>query len=302
MKTLKIALLQLTPEANAEAATKSGVAACREAAANGADIALFPEMWSNGYAYTDHRDPGAGEAWMAAAVRPDSPFVRSFQHAAKELNMAVAITYLETHEPRPRNSVTIFDRLGRRVLHYSKIHICTFETECFCSPGDKFLVAMLETRHGPVQIGAMICFDREFPESARVLALLGAELVLVPNACVFDDHRTMQMQTRAFENKVALAMTNYPDTHIGGNGSSLAVSPIAWELDGTNPRSQYRETLMLRTGPGPGIHYCEFDLDAIRHYRENAIWGTTFRQPQTYDILIDSKLVPVYKDNPALIH
>jgi hypothetical protein len=112
----------------------------------------------------------------------------------------------------------------------------------------------------------------------------------------------MQMQTRAFENKVALAMTNYPDTHIGGNGSSLAISPIAWELDGTSPRSKYRETLILRTGPAPGIYYCEFDLDAIRHYRENAIWGTTFRQPQTYDILTDAKLVPAYKDNPSLIH
>lgn len=302
MKALKIALLQLTPEANAAAAMNSGLAACREAAANGADIALFPEMWSNGYAYADHRDPRAGAAWMAAAVPPDSQFVRAFQDAARELNMAIAITYLETHEPRPRNSVTVFDRKGRQVLHYSKIHICTFETECFCSPGDKFSVATLDTRHGPVQIGAMICFDREFPESARVLALLGAELVLVPNACVFDDHRTMQMQTRAFENKLALAMTNYPDTHVGGNGSSLAVSPIAWELDGTSPRSKYRETLMLRTGPAPGIHYCEFDLDAVRHYRDNAIWGTTFRHPQKYDILVDAKLVPVYKDNPSLIH
>jgi predicted amidohydrolase len=148
----------------------------------------------------------------------------------------------------------------------------------------------------------MICFDREFPESARVLALLGAELVLVPNACVFDDHRMNQMKTRGFENKIALAMTNYPDTHVGGNGSSLAISPIAWELEGTNPRSQYRETLLLRTGSAPGIYYCEFDLDAMRHYRENAIWGTTFRRPQTYAPLIDPTLVPVYKENKSLIH
>jgi len=302
MKALKIALLQLSPEPNADAAIQRGLAACREAAANGADIALFPEMWSNGYAYIDYHDPRAGEAWMAAAVGPDSTFVRSFQAAARELKMAIAITFLETYAPRPRNSVSIFDREGRLVLSYSKVHICTFETECFCTPGDKFSVATLQTRHGPVQIGAMICFDREFPESARVLALLGAELVLVPNACIFDDHRTTQMKTRAFENKIALAMTNYPDTHVGGNGSSLAVSPIAWELDGTSPRSQYRETLMLRTGPAPGIHYCEFDLDAMRHYRDNAIWGTTFRHPETYASLLDAKLVPVYEENPLLIH
>jgi predicted amidohydrolase len=302
MKALKIALLQLSPEPNAKAAMERGLAVCREAAANGADIALFPEMWSNGYASADHHDPRAGEAWMAAAVRPDSGFVHSFQDAARQLKMAIAITFLETHDPRPRNSVSVFDRLGRLVLHYSKVHICTFETECFCTPGDKFSVATLETRHGPVQIGAMICFDREFPESARVLALLGAELVLVPNACIFDDHRTMQMKTRAFENKLALVMTNYPDTHIGGNGSSLAVSPIAWELDGKSSRSKYRETLMLRTSTAPGIYYCEFDLDAIRHYRDNAIWGATFRHPDTYAILVDPKLVPVYKENASLIH
>jgi predicted amidohydrolase len=302
MKALKIALLQLSPEPNAEAAMERGHAACREAAANGADIALFPELWSNGYAFADHHDLRAGEAWMAAAVRPDSGFVRSFQDAARELKMAIAITFLETHDPLPRNSVSVFDRLGRLVLHYSKVHVCEFETEYFCTPGDKFSVATLDTRHGPVQIGAMICFDREFPESARVLALLGAELVLVPNACFFDDHRMNQMKTRAFENKLALAMTNYPDTHTGGNGSSLAVSAVAWELDGTSSRSKYRETLMLRTGTAPGIYYCEFDLDAIRHYRENAIWGTTFRRPQTYAVLVDPELVPVYKENESLIH
>ena len=302
MKTLKIALLQLTPEPDANAAMSRGLAACREAAGNGADIALFPEMWSNGYTFVDHHDPSAGAAWMANAVAPDSEFVRAFRDAARQFKMAIAITLLEAHQPRPRNSVRLFDREGSLVLDYSKVHTCSFESEIFCSPGEKFSVATLDTRHGPVQVGAMICFDREFPESARVLALLGAELVLVPNACVFDDHRMNQMKTRGFENKIALAMTNYPDTHVGGNGSSLAISPIAWELEGTNPRSQYRETLMLRTGPAPGIYYCEFDLDAMRHYRENAIWGTTFRRPQTYTALIDPTLVPLYKENKSLIH
>jgi predicted amidohydrolase len=302
MKALKIALLQLSPEPDANAAMKRGLAACREAADNGADIALFPEMWSNGYTFVDHHDPSAGEAWMANAVELESDFVRAFQDAARQLKMAIAITFLEAHKPRPRNSMRLFDREGRPVLDYSKVHTCSFESEFYCTPGDKFSVATLETRHGPVQVGAMICFDREFPESARVLALLGAELVLVPNACVFDDHRMTQMKTRAFENKIALAMTNYPETHVGGNGSSLAISPIAWELDGTSPRSQYRETLMLRTGTAPGIYYCEFDLDAIRHYRDNAIWGTTFRHPRAYAALIDPTLVPTYVENESLIH
>lgn len=302
MKTLKIALLQLSPASGTKAAMESGLSACAEAARGGADIALFPEMWSNGYAAFDPQSPGAGDRWAAGAVAADSEFVRAFQDAARRLKLAIAITFLEAHDPRPRNSMRLFDHRGRLTLSYSKIHLVAHGTEAYCSPGDGFVVATLETARGPLQVGAMICFDREFPESARVLSLLGAELVLVPNACVFDDHRMTQMKTRAFEDKLALAMTNYPETHQDGNGRSLAISPIAWERDPPRPRPKYRETLLLETGPAPGIHYCEFDLDAIRDYRRNSIWGPTFRHPNTYAALVDPRLVPEYVENDALIH
>jgi predicted amidohydrolase len=302
MNMLKIALLQLSPEPDLRAAMERGLAACEEAAKSGADIALFPEMWSNGYAVFEPRTPGAGDEWAAGAVPPDSEFVRAFQDAARRLGLAIAITFLEAYQPRPRNSLRLFDRVGRLVLAYSKVHLVTHGTEAWCSPGDEFSVATLHTLRGPVRVGAMICFDREFPESARVLALYDAELVLVPNACPFDDHRMTQMKTRAFEDKIALAMTNYPETHPDGNGHSLAISPIAWERDGSKPRPRYRETLLLETGPAPGIYYCEFDLDAIRDYRRNSIWGPTFRRPDAYGALVDPQLVPEYVENDALIH
>lgn len=302
MNKLKIALLQLSPAPDAQTAMERGLAACEEAAANGADIALFPEMWSNGYAMFDHRRNDLGNAWMERAVRADSKFVTAFRDAARKLKMAIAVTFLEAAEPRPRNTVRLFDREGKLVLSYSKVHICTFGTEAYCSPGEGFSVATLDTAKGAVQVGAMICFDREFPESARVLALLGAELVLVPNACVFDDHRMYQMKTRAFENKIALAMTNYPDTHADGNGRSLAISPVAWRLEENESRSKYAETLLLQTGGAPGIYYSEFDLDDIRHYRKNAIWGLTHRRPDAYASLMDEGLVPVFAENERLIH
>jgi predicted amidohydrolase len=303
VNALKIALLQLSPEKTTALAIKSGLAACEKAAAEGADIALFPEMWSNGYAVFDLHDRKAGEAWAAGAVAGDSEFVRAFQDAAPRLKMAIGITLLEAVKGRrPRNSLYLFDREGRLVLRYSKVHTVEHGTEGYCSPGEGFSVATLDTARGPVQVGAMICFDREFPESARVLTLLGAELVLVPNACMFDDHRMMQMKTRAFEDKMALAMTNYPDTHVDGNGRSLAISPIAWERDPSSPRPKYRETLLLQTGPEPGIYYCSFDLDAIREYRQNSIWGNTFRHPEAYRALVDPSLVPPYVENDALIH
>lgn len=304
VNSLKIALLQLTPEKSTALAMKNGLAACEEAAGQGADIALFPEMWSNGYAVFDRHDKSAGEAWAAGAVGPESEFVFAFQGAARRLKMAIGITMLEALKGRrPRNSLYLFDREGCLVLRYSKIHIVEHGIEGLCSPGEGFSVATLETARGPVQVGAMICFDREFPESARVLTLLGAELVLVPNACLFDDHRMTQMKTRAFEDKVALAMTNYPNTHIDGNGRSLAISPIAWERVSGSPRMRYLETLLLETGPKPGIHYCTFDLDAIRAYRRNSIWGNTFRHPEAYQPLVDPKLVPPpLVEDDALIH
>jgi len=302
MNLLKIALLQLSPEPDLKSAMERGLAACTEAARNGADLALFPEMWSNGYAVFDPLAPGAGDRWAAGAVPADSEFVRAFQAAARRLGLAVGITFLEAHAPRPRNSLRLFDRTGRLVLEYSKVHLVAHGTEAWCTPGDRFSVATLDTARGPVQVGAMICFDREFPESARVLALLDAELVLVPNACHFDDHRLNQMKTRAFEDKLALAMTNYPETHPDGNGRSVALSPIAWERDGSKPRPRYRETLLLEVGSAPGIYYCEFDLDAIRDYRRNSIWGPTFRHPETYGALVDPRLVPEYVENDALIH
>jgi predicted amidohydrolase len=67
------------------------------------------------------------------------------------------------------------------------VHTCDFDDETALTPGDGFPVCELDTAAGPVQVGAMICFDLQFPESARVLMLHGAEIVLVPNACEMND-------------------------------------------------------------------------------------------------------------------
>ena len=82
--------------------------------------------------------------------------------------------------------------------------------ERWLTPGEAFPVATLDTAGGPVRVGVMICFDREFPESARALMLAGAELVLTPNACPLTDDRIGQFRARALENMLAVAMVNYP--------------------------------------------------------------------------------------------
>lgn len=113
-----------------------------------------------------------------------------------ELQMAIAITLLEKHEPNPRNTVCLFDRHGKLVYRYSKVHICNFgeeDDESVLDAGDNFCVEDLDTEKGLIKVGSMICYDREFPEAARVLMMKGAELLLVPNACPMEINRLSQL-------------------------------------------------------------------------------------------------------------
>ena len=130
---------------------------------------------------------------------------------AEELEMAIAVTFLEKTEGDPRNTLVLFDRFGRKQFVYAKVHTCAFDVEGNLSRGEEFYTAVLDTAAGNVTVGAMICFDREFPESARILMLKGAELILVPNACPMEINRLSQLRARAFENMLAIATCNYPE-------------------------------------------------------------------------------------------
>ena len=90
---------------------------------NGADIALFPEMWSNGYNIYGRPK----ESWFSEAIGTDSPFVKRFQLAAKTLQMAIGVTFLESCGTGPKNTLILFDRYGKFVFKYSKIHTCDFD-------------------------------------------------------------------------------------------------------------------------------------------------------------------------------
>ena len=128
---MKIALLQILPTGSLNGNREKGVEACRKAKVLGADIALFPEMWSNGYDI-----PEDAEALQRAAVPADGEFVSGFGELAAELNMAIAITFLEKTEKRPRNAVSLFDRHGRRLYTYAKVHTCDFGDECRLEAGE----------------------------------------------------------------------------------------------------------------------------------------------------------------------
>lgn len=288
---------------------RKGEEYCRLAKVMGADIALFPEMWNIGYTWEQPQHAGApvdrsveacsddlwrapdrwthGEAapgegmgaairaWRARAVPRDGAWVGRFRELARELRMAVAITYLEEWDGPPRNSVSLIDRHGEFALTYAKVHTCDFGLpEMATTPGDGFYACDLDTEGGIVRVGAMICYDREFPESARVLMLEGAEVILTPNACDLEANRLGQFRARAYENMVGAAMANYAGPRLG---HSVAYDACAFDRSGRT-----RDTLLVEAGEVEGVYLAPFDMDEIRAYRGRETWANAFRRPHRY--------------------
>ena len=274
---VSIALLQLLPEADLEGQLKKGKEACIKAKAMGADIALFPEMWSDGYALPQDRPE-----LEALAIDADSDFICAFEKLAAELQMAIGITFLERHEPKPLNSLILFDRNGNKQIHYSKVHTCDFADEKVLSSGDDFYVAELDIGKDVIKVGAMICFDREFPESARILMLKGTEIILAPNACPMEINRLSALRTRAYENMLAVATCNYPKGQPDCNGHSTVFDGVAWLRD----EPGVRDMCILEAPEEEGIYLAEINLELLRDYRRNEVMGNKYRHPDKYDALL----------------
>jgi len=281
MKNLKVALLQILPEKTLKRNLLKGFEYCRKSKEMGADIALFPEMWSVGYTIPENI-----AELKASAVSADSEFVNSFGELAKELNMAIGITFLEEYEPLPRNTLCLFDRFGKKVLTYAKVHTCDFGDECRLTPGDDFYVTELNTESGVVRIGAMICYDREQPESARILMLKGAEIILVPNACPMEINRLSQLRSRAYENMIGIATANYPEGKPDCNGHSSAFDGIAYRPADLGSR----DTLIIEADEQEGIVIADFPIDEIREYRGREVQGNAYRHPRKYMLLISESI------------
>jgi predicted amidohydrolase len=259
---------------------------CREAKNRGADLVVFPELWSIGFAACPV-DMAGMQAWEDSAIDEKSQFFQGFMKLARELKLNMAITYLEKHFPKPRNTVAIINGRGEVVLRYSKVFICNFglkelrngETDIHnldlgcdfnCNPGDDFRVCGLQGKEGEVKVGAMICADREFPEAGTTLMLKGAEIVIVPNSCDWDRIRSTLLEARSFENQLAIAMVNYPRPK--ANGHSLAYTGVAWKNGNSMPM------LLVEAGEEEEIVVAEIDVSAIRDFRKEESWRMEYRK------------------------
>jgi predicted amidohydrolase len=180
-----------------------------------ADMVIVPELAQTGYFFTskDEIEP------FAQTI--DGQIARALSAFALEANTAIVSGFLEEADGTFYNAALAFDANGALVGHYRKMHLFYYETQIFSQGDLGFPVFSLETRSGIAKVGMLICYDWRFPEAARKLALDGAELIAMPSNIVTTTgmlHTTLQ--TRAFENKVALAFADRigSETH---NGETL---------------------------------------------------------------------------------
>lgn len=199
-------LVRLREQANA--AAKQGVA-----------LLVFPEMFLSGY------NIGA-QAARELAQPSDGPAAQRISEIAQANGIAILYGYPELGvDGQVYNSVQLIDAQGKRCSNYRKTHLYGELDKSMFSAGDE---------HFPVvefndwKLGFLICYDVEFPENTRRLALAGADLILVPtaNMAPYDFVAQVTVRARAFENQCYLVYANYcgseGDIHYCGQSSICA--------------------------------------------------------------------------------
>ena len=267
--TFRVAVLQMrSVNREYERNIKTIIKYMSDAKQNGADILLLPECFITGYDLTIDNASAITENDLA-------PLCEN----AKELNIGLVATALRQGKSNPQNSAFVISKDGKILMKYAKVHTCDFADEKVLESGTEFKVCDFDG----VKIGIMICYDREYPESARVLMLKGAEIILVPNDCGSMRPRLQALSTRAYENMCGVAMAN-PNGENAGN--SCAYSPICWDRNG----ECVDNTLLLADAETEGLFYADFDMDAIRAYRESEMMGNTFRKVKAYAQLLNDEI------------
>lgn len=237
------------------------------ASARKADVLLLPECFITGYYF-----PSA----LPDALSDDSSYFSRLCDKARELKIGVIATAFTKGREKPHNSAFVIDKKGQVLMKYCKVHTCDFADEADLEQGEGFGVCEFDG----VKLGVMICYDREYPESARILMLKGAEIILVPNDCCSMKPRLQALSTRAYENMLGVVMANPPGEN-GGN--SCAYSPICWDENG----ECVDNTIFVADEGSEGIYIAQFDMRKLRKYRNSEMMGNTFRKVKSYGILLE---------------
>ena len=278
---IKVAITQMKCSSDYEKNIKNAEEMVKKACKSGANIVLLQELFSNLY-FCQVEDY---EKFSLAETREKSPLIRHFKEVAKKYNVVLPISFFEKSGNNYFNSLVVIDADGKDLGLYRKTHIPTgqcYEEKFYFSPGDTGF-KVFNTKSGRIGIG--ICWDQWFPETARILTLKNAQILLYPTAIgsepvlVRDSmpHWRNTMCGHAAANIIPVCASNRVGEEKAPNSSMVfqGYSFIA---------NQYGEVVESMNREEEGFRIHEFDLDAID--KERVSWGVfRDRRPECYSMI-----------------
>lgn len=288
MRQVKVAALQFSCSKDVQENINKAEKMVREAADNGANIILLPELFERQYFCQEKRY----DYYDYASPLEKNPAVNRFKEVAKELGIVIPVSFYERDIDRLFNTVAMIDADGSVLGIYRKTHIPDdhfYQEKFYFTPGDTGF-KVFDTRFGCIGVG--ICWDQWFPETARCMAVQGAEMLLYPTAIgsepILDvdssGHWRRVMQGHAAANLMPIVAANRigvetvePCKENAGQSSSLDFYGCSFIADATGDiiaSAKQEETIL----------YGEFDLDALKEDRLS--WGLfRDRRPETYIVM-----------------
>ena len=289
MRNVTVAAVQMKCSKSVEKNIAHAEELVRQAAAKGAEIVLLPELFERPYFCQERRY----EYYEYAQTAEENPAVRHFSRVAAELGIVIPVSFYEKEVNNTYNSVAVLDADGKNLGVYRKTHIPDdhyYQEKFYFTPGDTGF-KVFDTRFGTIGVG--ICWDQWFPEAARSMALLGAELLFYPTAigsepileCDSMLHWRRCMQGHSAANLMPVIAANRigletvePSEENGGQTSSLTFYGSSFLTDETGElfksASRDKEEILEK----------EYDLDELSAKRLE--WGLfRDRRPEYYSII-----------------
>ncbi|MDO4262431.1 MAG: N-carbamoylputrescine amidase [Eubacteriales bacterium] len=289
MRNVTIGAVQMRCTPSVEENIEKAAALARQAAERGANVILLPELFERPYFCQERRY----EYYAYARPAMENDAVRRFRQEAKKLGAVIPVSFYERDENRLFNSEAVIDADGELLGIYRKTHIPDdhyYQEKFYFTPGDTGF-RVWDTRFGRIGVG--ICWDQWFPETARCMAVQGAEMLLYPTAigsepilqCDSMPHWRRCMQGHAACNIMPVAAANrigleevQPCPENGGQQSALQFYGSSFIAD---------ETGELRASAGRDeetVLTASFDLDEIAQARLE--WGLyRDRRPGCYRMI-----------------
>ncbi|NLM12485.1 MAG: N-carbamoylputrescine amidase [Epulopiscium sp.] len=285
MRKVSVAATQMQCSKNIDENIKNAEKLVREAASKGANIILLQELFETLY-FCQEEKP---EYFALASEVSANKAISHFSSIAKELNVVLPISFFERKNNAHYNSVAVIDADGKILGIYRKTHIPDgpgYEEKFYFTPGDTGF-KVWHTKFGTIGIG--ICWDQWFPEAARSMALMGAEILFYPTAIGSEpknpgydskNHWQLTMQGHSAANMMPVVASNRIGTEIF-EGSSITFYGSSFITNG------FGEKIAEADRSTKTILTAEFDLDELSNQR--ITWGIfRDRRPEMYKTLLTS--------------